>query len=75
MKEDLNRFGTITSDVLYGLSSGVCPCCGKPFGPDNTPDLTAKCHTGPVYVSYWDGYLYFACGTCGKPIGKVRVAK
>lgn len=58
---------------LLAMSSGVCPCCNKQFSKQNRPDLTGKCHTGPVFVSVWLDWLCFECGTCHKVIGRVRV--
>jgi hypothetical protein len=45
-----------------------CPCCDEQFNVDMRPEMTSRCHTGPVFVSYWDGNLYFECGVCRKPV-------
>ena len=54
----------------------MCPCCDdEKFSAEMRPELTGKCHIGPVFTSYWDGWLYLECGTCRKPICKVPVNK
>lgn len=73
MKEKLH-YEVITTEYLKNLAAtGNCPCCGNPYSEDEPPELTAKCHTGPTYVSYWEGWLQLECGTCRKPIGKIKV--
>lgn len=57
-----------------GCECGHCEQSGKAFTADNPMELGVKCHTGsPVYVSYWDGWLYVRCGFCDKPAMKIPV--
>lgn len=65
------------------MSAMGCACCGKPHTPDNPMEITGKCHKGPVYVAYWDGWLYFTCAhedhrgdrDCRKPVCCVPVGR
>ena len=52
-----------------------CECgCGGSFTADNPPELAVACHTGsPLYVAYWDGWLYCSCATCGQVVGRIEV--
>jgi len=75
-----HEFPAISFQHLEVLASGDCPCCGDPFCAAERPDLTSKCHTGPVFLSYWNGWLYLECGAverhgnrCRKPIGRIKV--
>lgn len=65
------EYPILTTWELERLSAQGCPCCGDKFNEDQRMDLTAKCHTGPVYVSYWGRWLMLECGECHKPIGKI----
>lgn len=58
---------------LERLTDGTCACCDERFHAGMRPELTGRCHTGPVFLSYWDGNLYVECGQCRKPIVKIRV--
>lgn len=68
------KYQTITWPMLEKLSSGTCSCCNKQFSASDPPELAGKCHTGPVFVNYWDGYAYLSCHECRKPIGKIPVS-
>lgn len=58
------------------MSDGVCEGCGEPFSDTHPMGLAAKCHKHKgVMVHYWNGYLYFSCPECGKPICKVEISK
>ena len=37
--------------------------------------IRGVCHTGPVRVSYWDGFLCLRCWKCEKPILRVAIDK
>lgn len=63
------------ANLEYMTSEGKCPCCNEKFSADMRPELTGKCHTGPVFTSYWDGWIYIECGECHKPICRVPVDK
>jgi len=67
------KFDTIKYPSLENMTMKGCPCCGDPFNVNMRPELTGKCHTGPVFVSYWEGELYLECGVCRKPICKIAV--
>lgn len=74
----LIEYPILTTWELERLAAQGCPCCGEKFTEDQRMDLTAKCHTGPVYVSYWGRWLCLDCGgkndegeECRKPIGKL----
>lgn len=68
----ISEFSVIPTEKLEQLCLGLCPCCGEPFSESMRPDLTARCHKGPVFVSYWDGWVLLSCGTCKKPIGRIQ---
>ncbi len=70
---ELPLYNIITTERLKALARGACPCCGDPFRKDMPPELTGRCHAGPSYVAYWDGWLLLQCGECRKPIGKIKV--
>lgn len=61
-------------EQLEKMNEGTCPCCGKEFSEKNRSDLAAKCHLGPLFVAYWNGFLYFTCSTCNKPVCRVLVS-
>lgn len=68
------HYEVIPIEYLENLAkTGTCPCCHEPFREDMPPELTGKCHMGPTYVAYWDGWLLLECGQCRKPIGKIKV--
>lgn len=73
LNEEPMRFGVIPKSRLDELMNGSCPCCGEPFTIEMRPELTGRCHTGPVFVSYWEGWLYVECGQCRKPIGRIEI--
>lgn len=73
INQDYENFPAITREYLAQTEAGTCPCCNEPFSVDMKPDLTSKCHTGPVFVSHWQGWLYLSCGKCRKPIGKINL--
>ena len=60
-------------DMEQNYREGSCECCGKPWSETMRPELTARCHTGPVFVSYCSRFLYVECGVCRKPICKIPV--
>jgi hypothetical protein len=68
-------YPVISFDELEHLATGVCPCCGDPWSPLNQPELAARCHRGPIFVSYWESWLYLRCGEkdCERPIGRIRI--
>jgi hypothetical protein len=68
-----NEYRTVTRADLDLMAKGKCPCCQEPLSADLPPELTGRCHKGPVYVSYWDGYLNLNCGICHKPVCRVAV--
>lgn len=68
-----HEFQILSFEALEKLASGDCPCCGEPFCAAEPPDLTGRCHTGPVFASYWGGYILLCCGECRKPIGRIKV--
>jgi hypothetical protein len=68
-----NDYPAITRAELDMMAKGSCPCCQVPFNTEMQPELTGKCHKGPVYVSYWDGFLSLECGICHKPVCRVAV--
>lgn len=66
--------------VLESWQQQRCGCgegCGDgKFSKDNPPEIAVRCHTGsPLWVAYWDGYLYLSCGECSKPIAKIKVTQ
>jgi hypothetical protein len=71
----IEEYQTINWPQMEAMTDQPCPCCGEKFNENMHPELTGKCHTGPVYVSYWDGFLYMRCGKCEKPICRVAVDK
>lgn len=72
-QNDISKFQTANWPALEKMTLGTCPCCDKPFDPNNRPEMTGRCHTGPVFVSYWDSFIYLECSTCGKPICRLPV--
>ena len=75
MMKSTKEFAVADWPDLEHMVDGKCPCCGEQFNEDMRPELTSKCHKGPVFVSYWDGWLYMECGKCRKPICCVPVDK
>jgi hypothetical protein len=70
---DIKDYQTCGWPDLEATTDGHCPCCDKPFSEEMRPEITGKCHTGPTFTSYYDGWLYFDCGTCRKPVCKIPV--
>lgn len=70
-----DQFPIVGKLDLDKMAQGTCTCCGSEFNEFMRPDITAKCHQGPVFVSYWYGWLHIACGKCRKPILRVRVSQ
>lgn len=60
--------------------AGGCCCnnedCDKVFTETNPMEMGVDCHRGsPLWVSYWDGWLYLRCATCDKPVVRIPVSK
>lgn len=72
-KYPLGQYQALEWPRLEELSRSCCPCCGEKHSADNPPELAARCHLGPVFVSYWDGFLYLSCHKCNRPICKVPI--
>lgn len=73
MRNPTHVYQTATIATLEKICVGKCECCGEDFSETNMPDIAARCHRGPAFVAYWDGYLYLDCGKCKKPIVRVPV--
>ena len=52
---EIPKYDIITRYDLDKMTDGNCMCCNEPFSSHMPPDITGRCHTGPVYLSYWDG--------------------
>ena len=62
--------------TLESYTQQGCPCCqGKNhYSAANPPELAVRCHIGsPLYVAYWDGWLFLSCSECSKPVCKIKV--
>jgi hypothetical protein len=74
---DTEKWPVVGWPELESLTQRGCQCpggCGHVFSADNPPELAVRCHTGePLYVAYWDGWLYFSCSKCSKPVCKIAV--
>lgn len=73
-----DQWPTITWPMLESLTlhgcDARCGCGGHHFTANNPPELAVRCHTGsPLYVAYWDGFLYLSCATCAKVVGRIEV--
>lgn len=64
--------------MLEESSRKGCQCnnpgCDKMFTEDNPMEMGVDCHRGsPLWVSYWDGWLYIRCAVCDKPVVRIPV--
>lgn len=78
-KSDYDKLASSWPDLEKSSREG-CQCqdpgCNKVFTEDNPMEMGTKCHIGsPVWVSYWDGWLYLRCATCDKPVVRIPVGR
>ena len=74
-RNPLDEYQLISWPMLEQMASSICSCCNEGYNKNNPPDLTAKCHMGPVFISYWEDFIYLSCGTCETPICKIPINK
>lgn len=69
-----DNFPPVTWPQLEEMSRSECSCgCGNKFRADDPMELASRCHRGPVFVAYNDGWLYMSCGKCREPINRIKV--
>lgn len=78
-KSDYDKMPVSWPD-LEEMSSRGCACqspeCDKKFTETNPMEMAVHCHKGyPLWVSYWDGWLYLRCSKCDKPVCRVPVGR
>lgn len=78
-KEDYDKLAVSWPD-LEASTQGGCQCenpgCDKRFSESNPMEFGVKCHPcTPLWVSYWDGWMYFRCAVCDNPVARVEINK